>query len=108
MIITRTPFRLSLDGGGTDLPSYYAKKEGFFVSGAVDKYVHIALNPRFEGDSIRVSYSVTEIVDDSGKPKHPLVRAEETMTEFDDAWKEFESQEPRGSAREDEVGSGNP
>ena len=74
MIISRTPFRLSLGGGGTDLPSYYAKHGGFFVSGAVDKYVHIAVNPRFEQDSIRVSYSTTEIVKDAEELKHPLVR----------------------------------
>ena len=55
MIISRTPFRLSLGGGGTDLPSYYKTHGGFFVSGAVDKYIHIAVNPRFEEDSIRVS-----------------------------------------------------
>ncbi len=74
MIITRTPFRISLGGGGTDLPSYYARRGGFFVSGAVDKYVHVAVNPRFEEDSIRVSYSTTEIVDDASKLRHPLVR----------------------------------
>ncbi|MDG7007257.1 MAG: galactokinase [Nitrososphaerota archaeon] len=74
MIITRTPFRLSLGGGGTDLPSYYRTHGGFFVSGAVDKYVHIAVNPRFEEDSIRVSYSTTEIVKDASELKHPLVR----------------------------------
>ncbi|MDG6964956.1 MAG: galactokinase [Nitrososphaerota archaeon] len=74
MIITRTPFRLSLGGGGTDLPSYYTQRGGFFVSGAVDKYVHVAVNPRFEQDSIRVSYSKTEIVDDASKLEHPLVR----------------------------------
>ncbi len=74
MIITRSPFRISLGGGGTDLPSYYSKRGGFFVSGAVDKYVHIAVNPRFEQDSIRVSYSKTEIVDDASRLEHPLVR----------------------------------
>ncbi|MDE1858778.1 MAG: galactokinase [Thaumarchaeota archaeon] len=74
MIFTRTPLRLSLGGGGTDLPSYYSKRGGFFVSGAVDKYVHIAVNPRFESDSIRVSYSTTEIVRDAAELKHPLVR----------------------------------
>ena len=74
MIITRTPFRLSLGGGGTDLPSYYSRRGGFFVSGAVDKYVHIAVNRRFEEDSVRVSYSTTEIVNDTGKLKHPIVR----------------------------------
>ena len=74
MIITRTPFRLSLGGGGTDLPSYYSKKRGFFVSGAVNKYVHIAVNRRFEEDSVRVSYSTTEIVKDSAQLAHPIVR----------------------------------
>ena len=74
MIISRTPFRLSLGGGGTDLPSYYKSHGGFFVSGAVDKYVHIAVNPRFDEDSIRVSYSTTEIVKDPSTLKHPLVR----------------------------------
>ena len=74
MIVTRSPFRLSLGGGGTDLPSYYSKKGGFFVSGAVDKYVHIAVNRRFEEDSVRVSYSITEIVKEASKLKHPLVR----------------------------------
>lgn len=74
MIISRTPFRLSLGGGGTDLPSYYRSHGGFFVSGAVDKYVHIAVNPRFDEDSIRVSYSTTEIVKDPSTLKHPLVR----------------------------------
>ena len=74
MIITRSPFRLSLGGGGTDLPIYYSKKGGFFVSGAVDKYVRIAVNPRFEEDSVRVSYSITEIVSEANKLKHPLVR----------------------------------
>jgi len=74
MIITRTPFRLPLGGGGTDLPSYYREKGGFFVSGALDKYVHIAVNPRFEEDSIRVSYSKTEIVSDASELQHPIVR----------------------------------
>ncbi len=74
MIITRTPFRLPLGGGGTDLPSYYSKKGGFFVSGALNKYIHIAVNPRFEEDSIRVSYSKTEIVGDAAELQHPIVR----------------------------------
>lgn len=74
MIITRTPFRLPLGGGGTDLPSYYSKRGGFFVSGALNKYIHIAVNPRFEEDSIRVSYSKTEIVGDADKLQHPIVR----------------------------------
>ena len=72
MIVSRTPFRLSLGGGGTDLPAYYAKHGGFFVSGAVDKYMHIVVNNRFE-PGIRLSYSQTEIVDSVDKIRHPSV-----------------------------------
>jgi D-glycero-alpha-D-manno-heptose-7-phosphate kinase len=64
---------LSLGGGGTDLPAYYTKYGGFFVSGAVDKYMHIVLNNRFES-GIRLSYSQTEIVDSIDLIRHPLVR----------------------------------
>ena len=61
MIICRTPVRISLGGGGTDLPSYYKKNGGFLVSGAINKYVHICCTKRFE-NQIRLSYSKTEIV----------------------------------------------
>lgn len=73
MIVSRTPFRLPLGGGGTDLPAYYTKYGGFFISGAVNKYMHIVLNDRFE-PGIRVSYSKTEIVDRPGSIRHPIVR----------------------------------
>jgi D-glycero-alpha-D-manno-heptose-7-phosphate kinase len=73
LIISRAPFRLSLGGGGTDLPSYYTKHGGFFVSGAVDKHVYIAVNKRFE-DGLRISYSTTELVPNADAVKHPLVR----------------------------------
>jgi D-glycero-alpha-D-manno-heptose-7-phosphate kinase len=73
LIVSRTPFRLSLGGGGTDLPAYYSKHGGFFIAGAVDKYMHIVLNNRFE-PGIRLSYSQTEIVDAIEKIRHPSVR----------------------------------
>ncbi|MDG7021541.1 MAG: galactokinase, partial [Nitrososphaerota archaeon] len=73
MIVSRTPFRISLGGGGTDLPAYYSKHGGFFVAGAVDKYMHIVLNDRFE-PGIRLSYSRTEIVDAVEQIRHPSVR----------------------------------
>ena len=73
MIVTRTPFRLSLGGGGTDLPAYYTKYGGFFVSGALDSYMHIIINDRFE-PGIRVSYARTEIVASAEQVKHPIVR----------------------------------
>jgi D-glycero-alpha-D-manno-heptose-7-phosphate kinase len=73
LIVTRTPFRLSLGGGGTDLPAYYTKHGGFFVSGALNSYMHIIINDRFE-PGIRVSYSRTEIVESAEQVRHPIVR----------------------------------
>lgn len=73
MIISRTPFRLSLGGGGTDLPWYYSKYGGFCISGSIDKYMHIVLNKRFE-PGLRLSYSKTEIVDDTSSIEHPSAR----------------------------------
>jgi D-glycero-alpha-D-manno-heptose-7-phosphate kinase len=73
MIISRTPFRLPLGGGGTDLPRYYTRFGGFFLSAAIDKYMYIAAHKRFE-PGLRISYSQTEIVDDVDLVRHPLVR----------------------------------
>ncbi len=83
MIVSRTPFRLSLGGGGTDLPAYYSQHGGFFISGAVDKYMHIVLNDRFE-PGIRVSYSQTEIVDYPESIHHPSVREAMKLLNFRD------------------------
>ncbi|MHB8565636.1 MAG: GHMP family kinase ATP-binding protein [Nitrososphaerales archaeon] len=83
MIVSRTPFRLPLGGGGTDLPSYYTRYGGFFISGAIDKYMHIVLNDRFE-PGIRVSYSKTEIVDSPDKIIHPSVREALKLLDFKD------------------------
>lgn len=73
MIVTRTPLRIPLGGGGTDLPSYYRRHGGFLVSAAINKYVYIIVNPRFER-SLRISYSRTEIVDAVDDVQHPIVR----------------------------------
>lgn len=83
MIVSRTPFRLPLGGGGTDLPAYYSQHGGFFVSGAVDKYMHIVLNDRFER-GIRVSYSQTEIVESPDEIHHPSVREALKLLDFHD------------------------
>ena len=64
---------MPLGGGGTDLPSYYSEHGGFFISGALNKYMHIVLNDRFE-DGIRVSYSKTEIARYPDEIVHPSVR----------------------------------
>ena len=48
MIITRSPLRISLGGGGTDLPSYYREHSGFLIAAAIDKYVYITLHPFYD------------------------------------------------------------
>ena len=74
MIISRAPVRISLGGGGTDLKSYYSKYGGFLIAGAIDKYIFISANKRFY-DSIRLSYSQTEIVDNVADIKHHIFKA---------------------------------
>ncbi len=73
MIITRAPLRIPLGGGGTDLPSYYEKRGGALISAALNRYIYIMVNRRFEAE-IRVSYSQTEIVGSVGDIKHGIVR----------------------------------
>jgi D-glycero-alpha-D-manno-heptose-7-phosphate kinase len=78
MIISRTPFRMSFIGGGTDLPAFYEKQQGAVISTAIDKYVYITVNQRFD-ETIRVSYSKTEILDKLDDMRHTRFR--ETMRE---------------------------
>lgn len=74
MIITRTPFRISFAGGGTDLPEFYRTGWGAVVSTAINKYMYVVVNRRFT-EAIRVSYYArTEIVNHADEIKHPLVR----------------------------------
>ncbi len=74
MIITRTPFRISFAGGGTDLREFYRQEPGAVVSTAINKYMYIIVNKRFT-DAIRVSYyAKTEIVDRVDEIRHSLVR----------------------------------
>jgi D-glycero-alpha-D-manno-heptose-7-phosphate kinase len=73
MIITRTPFRISFSGGGTDLRAFYASARGVVLTSAIDKYMYITVNRRFDR-TIRVSYSRTEIVDHASQVEHPIVR----------------------------------
>ena len=74
MIITRTPFRISFVGGGTDLPAFYRVEPGAVVSTAINKYMYVIVNKRFT-DAIRVSYyAKTEIVDRIEDIQHPIVR----------------------------------
>lgn len=73
MIIARSPLRITLGGGGTDLPSYYEKFGGFLIAAAIDKYIYITLHDTFVPDMI-VKYSELERVDDAKDLKHPIIR----------------------------------
>src|SRR4051812_31516374 len=73
MIITRSPLRISLGGGGTDLPSYYMEHSGFVISAAIDKYVYITLHHTFVQELI-VKYSKMERVKTIDELQHPIVR----------------------------------
>jgi D-glycero-alpha-D-manno-heptose-7-phosphate kinase len=73
MIIARSPLRISLGGGGTDLPSYYEEHTGFLIAAAIDKYVYITLHETFVPDLI-VKYSKLERVAEASKLEHPIIR----------------------------------
>jgi D-glycero-alpha-D-manno-heptose-7-phosphate kinase len=74
MILSRAPFRISLGGGGTDLPSYYRRFGGFVVSAAINKYVYISVNRPAADQFIRVKYSRYEQVSSPDEIQHDLVR----------------------------------
>jgi D-glycero-alpha-D-manno-heptose-7-phosphate kinase len=73
MIITRSPLRVSLGGGGTDLPSYSCEHGGFLIAGAIDKYVYIHVRPRFV-DGFLLKYSHLEEVSSIDEIQHPIIR----------------------------------
>ena len=73
MIISRTPLRISFVGGGSDIQSYYRHQAGAVVSTAIDKYIYITVNKKFD-NKIRVSYSKTEMVDSVDQIEHNLIR----------------------------------
>lgn len=74
MIVTRTPMRITLGGGGTDLPSYYSRFGCKMVSAAIDKYMFITVNKRICDDLLMIKYSKVEIVERISEIVHPLVR----------------------------------
>ena len=74
MIITRSPFRIPLGGGGTDLPSYYQNHGGFVFSAGIDKYMVICVNQPIVDDLVRMKYSESEVVDSTDQVKHELAR----------------------------------
>src|SRR5688572_10372462 len=73
MIITRSPLRISLGGGGTDLPSYYKKHSGFLVAAAIDKFVYITVHQTFQ-PGVLLKYSKLEQVKTLDEVQHPIIR----------------------------------
>ena len=81
MIITKTPFRISFVGGGSDLPAYYTQRKGAVLSTTIDKYMYISTHKFFEKDKIRCKYSQTETVDHVDELQHPILRT--VLKDFD-------------------------
>lgn len=73
MIFTRSPLRISLGGGGTDLPSYYRQHEGFLIAAAIDKYVYVTITRPFS-PGIYLKYSSIEHVETVDAVHHPIIR----------------------------------
>ena len=73
MIVSRTPLRLPIGGGGTDLPSYYSKYGGSLLSVAINKYVYVIVNKNFD-NQIKAVYRKVEIADSPDQIEHPIVR----------------------------------
>ena len=73
MIIVRSPLRISIGGGGTDIPSYYQKNEGFFISAAINKYVYVTITEPFQ-KGIYLKYSQIEKTNNIKKIKHSIIR----------------------------------
>jgi D-glycero-alpha-D-manno-heptose-7-phosphate kinase len=73
MIIVRSPLRITLGGGGTDLPSYYSKNDGFLIAAAIDKYIYVTVNKPFK-PGIFLKYSKIEEVDKIQAIEHRIIR----------------------------------
>ena len=74
MILTTTPFRVTLGGGGTDLPSYYGEHGGFIFAMGIDKHMYIMINPPTVDRKIRLHYSNSETTDHVTRVRHELAR----------------------------------
>jgi len=90
MIITRSPLRISLGDGGTDLPSYYKKHSGFLIAAAIDKYVYITVHQTFVPDLI-VKYSQLERVPTASELRHPIIREAMKLVGIDGQYLELTS-----------------
>jgi D-glycero-alpha-D-manno-heptose-7-phosphate kinase len=84
MIITRSPLRITLGGGGTDLPSYYESHGGFLIAAAIDRYVYITIHDTFQQEFI-IKYSRLERVNTIGAIEHPIIREALKLTEIEES-----------------------
>ena len=84
MIITRSPLRITLGGGGTDLPSYYESYGGFLIAAAIDRYVYITIHDTFQQEFI-IKYSRLERVTSISAIEHPIIRESFRATEIEEA-----------------------
>jgi D-glycero-alpha-D-manno-heptose-7-phosphate kinase len=82
LIVTKAPLRISLFGGGTDIPMFYEKEPGAVLGFAISKYVYIFLNKKFS-PGIRLSYSITENVEHASELKHDIARECLKLTQID-------------------------
>ncbi len=80
MIITRTPFRVSFAGGGSDLPSFYRKHPGCVVSVAIDRHMYVSVHRFFDGEQFHLKYSQVELANRVEEIRHPIVREAARMT----------------------------
>src|SRR6188472_3641031 len=90
MIIARSPLRISLGGGGTDLPSYYERFGGFLITAAIDKYIYITLHETFVPEFI-IKYSKLERVAQAAQIEHPIIREAFQMLDIDGGYLELTS-----------------
>lgn len=79
MIVARSPLRISFCGGGSDLPAFYRQERGAVIAAAIDKYVYLTVNAKFDG-SVRASYSRTENVVSTDELEHELIRESLRLT----------------------------
>lgn len=84
MILTRSPLRISLGGGGTDLASYYETFEGFVLAGAINKYVYVTVNKPFD-QGIFLKYKKIEVVKSVDEVEHPIIRESLKLLESKDS-----------------------
>lgn len=90
MIITKSPLRITLGGGGTDLESYYSEHEGFLISAAIDKYVYILINQNFTKE-LWIKYSKTERTTDINTIQHPIFREALQLVGIEKPWIDINS-----------------